>query len=155
MIKESTDLFHLPGDRLTYSDAVTHKIETVDSIPVNVRQYRFPPIHKEEINRQIGELLDNEVIKPSISPYNSLLWIVPKKPNSQGNKRWRLVIDYRMLNEKMAKDSYPLPSITEILDQLGSAKYFSTFDLAPSFHQIAMDGEDASKTAFSTPFGHY
>lgn len=77
MIKEFTDLFHLPGDRLTYSDTVMHKIETVDSIPVNVRQYRFPPIHKEEINWQIGELLENEVIKPSTSPYNSPLWIVP------------------------------------------------------------------------------
>lgn len=155
MIRTSTDLFHLPGDRLTYSDTVTHKIETVDSIPVNVRQYRFPPIHKEEINKQIGELLENDVIKPSTSPYNSPLWIVPKKPDAKGNKRWRLVIDYRMLNEKTIKDSYPLPNITEILDQLGSAKYFSTFDLASGFHQIGMDKEDAPKTAFSTPFGHY
>lgn len=148
MIKESIDLFYLTGDKLTYSDAVTHKIETKDSIPVNVKQYRFPPIHKDEINRQIDDLLENEVIKPSTSPYNSQLWIVPKKPDAQGNMRWRLVIDYRMLNEKTVKVSYPLPNITEILDQLGSAKYFSTFDLASSFHQIAMDEGDASKAAF-------
>lgn len=155
IINELVNLFHLPGDRLTYSDTVTHKIETIDSIPINVRQYRFPPVHKEEIDRQIGELLDSEVIKPSTSPYNSPLWIVPKKPDAQGNKRWRLVIDYRMLNEKTVKKKNPLPNITEILDQLGSAKYFSTFDLVSSFHQIAMDEEDASKTAFSKPFEHY
>jgi len=66
-----------------------------------------------------------------------------------------MVIDYRSLNEKTIGDAYPLPNITEILDQLGSAKYFSTFDLASGFHQIPMDENDAQKTAFSTPHGHY
>ena len=65
-----------------------------------------------------------------------------------------MVIDYRTLNEKSIPDEYPLPSILEILDQLGSAKYFSVFDLVNGFHQIAMEEEDAEKTAFSTPYGH-
>ncbi|XP_036150748.1 uncharacterized protein LOC118648534 [Monomorium pharaonis] len=121
----------------------------------NTKQYRYPPIHKDEIDRQVGELLKNDVIKPSTSPYNSPLWIVPKKADSKGNKRWRLVIDFRSLNEKTLGDAYPLPNITEILDQLGSAKYFSVFDLASGFHQIPMHESDAPKTAFSTPFGHY
>ena len=94
-------------------------------------------------------------MEPSISPYNSPLWIVPKKPDSQGNKRWRLVIDYRKLNDKTIGDAFPLPNITEILDQLGSAKYFSTFHLASGFHQIRMSQEDAHKTAFLTPYGHF
>jgi len=47
-----------------------------------MRQYRFPQIHKEEINRQI-ELLEGSIIKPSQSP----IWIVPKKEDSKGNKR--------------------------------------------------------------------
>jgi len=65
------------------------------------------------------------------------------------------MIDFRALNEKTIGDAYPLPNITEILDQLGSAKYFSTFDLASGFHQIPMHASDAQKTAFSTPHGHY
>lgn len=63
--------------------------------------------------------------------------------------------DFRALNEKTLGDAYPLPNITDILDQLGSAKYFSVFDLASEFHLIPMDERDAKKTAFSTPFGHY
>lgn len=59
------------------------------------------------------------------------------------------------MNEKSVPDAYPLPSILEILDQLGSAKYFSVFDLKSGFHQIGMAEADAEKTAFSTPFGHY
>jgi len=63
-----------------------------------------------------------------------------------------MVIDYRALNEKTIGDAYSLPNITDILDQLGNAKYFSVLDLASGFHQIPMDSKDASKTAFSTPF---
>lgn len=66
-----------------------------------------------------------------------------------------MVIDYRNLNEKTIGDAYPLPNISDILDQLGNAKYFSTLDLASGFHQIPMSAKDAHKTAFSTPYGHY
>lgn len=66
-----------------------------------------------------------------------------------------MVIGYRSLNEKTIGDAYPLPNITDILDQLGSAIYLSIFDLASNFHQIPMDKEDACKTAFSTLYGHY
>jgi hypothetical protein len=67
-----------------------------------------------------------------------------------------MTIDYRTLfSEKTIGNAYPLPNITKILDQLGSAKYFSVFDLASGFHQIPMYESDAQKTAFSTPHGHY
>lgn len=38
--------------------------------------------------------------------------------------KWRLVVDYRTLNEITVGDAYPFPHIEEILDQLGHAKYF-------------------------------
>lgn len=63
--------------------------------------------------------------------------------------------DYRLLNEKSIGDAYSLPNITDILDQLAGAKYFSVLDLASGFHQIPMTQKDATKTAFSTLYGHY
>jgi len=155
LINKYSDLFQLQDEELSCTNAIEHKITTTDERPINTKQYRFPPVHKDEINKQVNDLLNNDIIKTSESPYNSPLWIVPKKPDSRGNKRWRLVIDFRALNEKTLGDAYPLPNITDILDQLGSAKYFSVFDLASGFHQIPMCGSDAQKTAFSTPFGHY
>ena len=77
---------------------------------------------------------------------------MPKKIEAQGNKKWRMVIDYRALNGKTVGDAYPLPNITDILDQLGGAMYCSILDLASRFHQISMDPR--IKTAFSTPFAH-
>lgn len=66
-----------------------------------------------------------------------------------------MVLDFRDLNDKTIGDAYPLPNISEILDQLGGAKYFSVFHLASGFHQIKMHPADSHNTAFSTPHGHY
>jgi hypothetical protein len=97
--------------------------------PVNTKQYRFPPIHKDEFNKQVIELLDKDIIKASDLPYNSLVQVITKIPDSKGNKRWRMFINYRTLNEKTIGNAYPLSNITEILEQLESVKYFSVFDL--------------------------
>jgi len=153
ILKDNEDCFFLPGDKLKFTNTTNHSIPTTDSIPVHVKQYRYPPAHREEIDRQVNKLLKDNVIQPSSSPYNAPLWIVPKK--SIAEKKWRMVVDFRKLNEKTIGDAYPLPNIVEILDQLGSAKYFSIFDLAQGFHQIPMSPDDRAKTAFSTPYGHF
>lgn len=155
MVTKHLDRFHLPDEKLEITNAVQHFIPTIDEVPIHTKQYRYPPVHKEEIDKQVGKLLSDELIEFSSSPYNSPVWIVPKKPDSTGQKRWRMVIDYRSLNEKTIADAYPLPNIADILDQLGDAKYFSVLDLASGFHQIPMAPKDAPKTAFSTPYGHY
>lgn len=52
-------------------------------------------------------------------------------------------------------DAFPLSNITDILDQLGKLKYYSTLDLAHGYHQVPMNESDREKTAFSTDKGHY
>lgn len=100
-------------------------------------------------------MLGQNIIQPSNSPYNSPLWIVPKKLDNSGERKWRIVIDYRKLNEVTVSDKFPIPNIENILDKLGRAQYFTTLDLAKGFHQILVTPEDRKKTAFSTPYGHY
>jgi len=46
----------------------------------------------------VKDLMMNNVIKPSYSLYNSPVWVIPKKSDSQGNKKWRMAIDFRALN---------------------------------------------------------
>lgn len=91
----------------------------------------------------------------SKSPWNSPLLVVLKKPGPDGKKRWRVVFDFRKLNQVTTKDAFSLPRIDEILDQLGHARYFTTLDLASGYHQVLFDEKDRDKTAFSTPNGHY
>jgi len=64
-----------------------HRIPTINEIPIHTRQYRFPVIYKDEINKRVNELLEQEIVKPSNSPYNTPVWIIPKKTDSKGNKR--------------------------------------------------------------------
>jgi hypothetical protein len=52
-------------------------------------------------------------------------------------------------------DSFPLPRVDDLLDQLGSSKYFSTIDLASGFWQIRMHPTAQEKTDFVTHQGLY
>lgn len=140
---------------LSFTNKIKHKIITTDQIPVKSKIYRYPYVHKEEIQRQIQDMLNTGIIVPSCSPYNSPVWVVPKKSDASGEKKFRLVIDYRKLNEKTIDDSYPIPNIVDILDKLGRSNYFSILDLKSGFHQIEVEENDREKTAFSVDNGHY
>lgn len=156
IIRENNDLFFLEGDTLTYTNAVSHSIPTFqDKAPINVRPYRLPESSRGEINKQVGKMLDDGIIQHSKSAWNSPLLVVPKKCDAEGKKRWRVVVDFRKLNEISIGDAYPLPNITDILDQLGRSKYFTTMDLANGYHQVRVTEEDRVKTAFSTQMGHF
>jgi hypothetical protein len=72
-----------------------------------------------------------------------------------GKRKWRLVVDFRKLNEKTIGNAYPLPEITEILGQLGKSKYFSCLDMVMGYHQIELAPAEGLKTAFSTKQGHW
>ncbi|XP_036319240.1 uncharacterized protein LOC118733784 [Rhagoletis pomonella] len=109
--------------------------------------------NESEIDRQINEMLRENIIRHSKSPYNSPLWIFEKKSTCENEKKWRLVIDFRKLNEITVDDKFPLPNIESLFDKLGKAQYFSSLDLAKGFHQILMDEKDIEKTAFSTSQG--
>ena len=58
-----------------------------------------PPAIKDEMQRQISKCLEEGVIRPSDNPYSSMMWVVSKKSGKNGEKRWRMVTDFRQLNE--------------------------------------------------------
>lgn len=139
---------------MTVNNFYTQKLNVENQEPVYIKNYRLPHSHKEEIDNQINKLIRNEAIEPSQSNYNSPIILVPKK-SQDGNKKYRLCIDYRRVNKKLIADKYPLPRIDEILDGLGAAKYFSVIDLLSGFHQIPISPESRDITSFSTPSGSY
>ena len=59
------------------------------------------------------------------------------------------------MNERMVKDSYPLPRIYVCLEALAGATWFSTFDLRSGYHQVEMDPKDSDKTMFLTRRGTF
>ena len=152
---EYSNIFYKENTDLTFTHNVKHKIRTVDEDPIYTRSYRYPFIHKPEIEKQISDMLKQKIIQASDSPWSSPVWLVPKKMDATQEKKWRLVIDFRKLNAKTTDDKYPIPNITDILDKLGRCQYFTTLDLKNGFYQIEMDPKDIKKTAFSVEGGHY
>lgn len=136
---------------MTVNDFYSQHIRTTDKEPVNTKNYRIPHTQKVEINRQVNIFLKNELVEPSMSNYNSPVLIVPKKEKG----KWRMCIDYRLVNKKIIADKFSLPCIDEILDGLGRARYFSIRDLFQGFHQIPLDEESRDLTSFSTDSGSF
>jgi hypothetical protein len=136
------DIFYIPGDELSANKTMEHSVTVVlGTTHINTKSYRLPETQKVE------------KIEQSSSPWNSPLLI--KKVDASGQRKGRVVVDFRKLNEKTIGNTYPLPDITEIPDQLGQSKYFSCTDMAMGYHQIELDPKDKEKTAFSTKQGHW
>jgi hypothetical protein len=110
--------------------------------------YRSSVIENAEIKKQVQELLDKGIIRPSSSLCGSPIVLVPKKDGT-----WRMCIDFRALNKITVKNHYPLPIIDDLLDQLKNVVYFTKLDLRSGYHQIRIAEGDIWKTAFKTKQG--
>lgn len=81
----------------------------------------------------IKKLLQANMIQPSVSPYSSPVILLKKK-----DEPWRLCVDYRQLNSNIVKNTYPIPIIEDLLDELFGARIFCKIDLRSGYHQIRM-----------------
>lgn len=128
-----------------------HAVTLVEgALPANTRPYRYSPLQKDEIERQVREMLDSGVITRSVSPYAAPVLLVKKKDGT-----WRFCVDYWRLNDATIKNKFPLPIVDELLDELAGAAVFSKLDLRAGYHQIRMREEYEDKTAFKTHHGHF
>jgi len=155
LLKQYPNVVKREDDPLTATNLLKHNIKTKTDEPIYSRNYRYPQCFREDVKLEIDKLLKNKIIRPSNSPYNSPIWIVPKKMDASGKRKIRMVCDYRKLNEQTIDDRFPLPNIEDLFGKIGRATYFSAMDLASGFHQIEMEESSIPKTAFSTESGHY
>ena len=66
-----------------------------------------------------------------------------------------MCVDYRGLNLRTHKNTYPLPLIQDCIDQIGKATHMSTLDLTSGYWQIRVAEKNIPKTAFNTRYGKY
>jgi len=150
LLTEYRDCFSFSLDELGCHPTAKHVLDTGVNKPVNQRPYRVSYFERQEINRQVKEMLEKGIIVESISPYASPV-VLHKKPDGS----YRFCCDYRRLNEITKVDVYPLPRIDDIFDRISGASFITTLDCMQGYHQIRMHENSQEKTAFITPDGKY
>jgi hypothetical protein len=105
----------------------------------------------ETLCKYLAEELAKGFIEDRSSPYTSPTFYIPKKDKGE----YRLVVDYRKLNDITVKDHYPMPNIQMELDKLKGKHLFTKFDVRAGYNNIRIEDDDAYKAAFKTPLGTY
>ena len=127
-----------------------HRILTPGALPAAGKTRRIPQAWEKEVDEQVKDMCENDIIRPSKSPWNAPILLVKKKDNST-----RFVCDFRYLNDVTKKDTYPLPHIRDVLDKMNGAKFWSTLDAASAYWSVPLAERDREKTAFSVPRGKF
>ncbi len=142
---EFADVFSpLPGR----TDLIHYHIKTIPGEVARSRPYRLPEHKKKVVRDELEAMLELGVIEESHSDWASPIVLVPKTDGSV-----RFCVDYRKVNAVSKFDAYPMPRVDELLDRLGSARFYSTLDLTKGYCQIPLSPLSKEKTAFTTPFG--
>ena len=113
LLKEYADIFASNPKKPKRVNTLQHQIITDESQPVFNKPRKIPNAWQTEVEKQIGEMAENDIIRPFSSPWNSPILLVKKKDGST-----RFVCDFRGLNDITKKDRYPLPNISDMLDKI-------------------------------------
>ena len=119
-------------------------------VPRKGKMYLLLREEKEEVREFVKEQLRKGYIWPSKSPQMVPVFFVGKK---DGKKR--MVQDYRYLNEWTVKNNYPLPLISDVLENIGTKKVFTKMDLRWGYNNVRIKEGDEWKAAFTTPEGSF
>ena len=119
-------------------------------VPRKGKVYPLSREEREEIREFINEQLRKRYIQPLKSPQIVPVFFVGKK---DGKKQ--MVQDYRHLNEWTIKNNYPLPLISDILENIGMKKVFTKIDLRWGYNNVRIKEGDKWKAVFTTPEGSF
>ena len=132
------------------TNLIEHDVDVGDSAPIKQHPYRVSPMKKELLDKEVQYMLENDIIEESQSNWSSPCILVPKHDGG-----FRFCTDFRKVNDKTKSDSFPIPRITDCIDQIGNAKFVSTFDMLKGYWQVPLTQRAREISAFVTPSGLY
>ena len=131
---------------------IYHQIPTEGAQPLHQQLRQISPTQQGEVKRLLRDMVSQDVIQPSSSPWASPVVLVKKK---NGSITDRFCVDYCKLNALTRKDAYPLPRVDDALDTLAGSKWFSMVDMLSGYWQVEVDDKDREKTVFCMYEGLY
>ena len=145
LIQEFPMLF---SDTPTRTHLLEHDIDVGESLPLRQRFYRVSQQKKKHIDKEVAYLLENGLAEPSSSAWASPCLLVGKPDGTS-----RFCTDYRKLNAVTKPDSFPLPRIEDLVDQVGAARFVSKFDLLKGYWQVPLTDRAKEVSSFITSEG--
>ena len=145
VIMNNVGSFSTKSEPLGLIHGEQHEIHTEEGKVSYVPQYRQPQSIRQKIEDMADDLLNRGVVRRCNSEWNSPILLVTKKDGTS-----RFTVDLRGVNAITKNRVHPIPKISETLDSLANAKYFSTLDAKSGYWQLKLRDEDQEKTAFRT-----
>lgn len=136
------------SDTPTQTHLIEHDIDIGDAKPIKQRFYRVSEEKKQQLETEVQYMLDHGIAEPCFSNWASPCLLVKKSDLS-----FRPCTDYRKVNSVTKADLFPLPRMEDCIDQVGSAKYVSKFDLLKGYWQVPLTKRAREIAAFITPSG--
>ena len=147
LITEFQDIISC-GNEIGHCTLTEHDIDTGDAAPIKQQARRLGMFKQQIADKCIDEMLAQDVIGPSDSPWAFPVVLLTKKDGKP-----RFAVDYQKLNSVTKKDAYPLPRIDDTLESLKGASWFSSLDIKWGYWNIPLTARARPKTAFAVP-GH-
>lgn len=147
LIYEFSSLF---GDTPSRTNLIEHDVDVGEAPPIRQRFYRMSPEKREQLEAEVKYMLENNIAEPCFSGWASPCLLV-KKPDSTV----RPCTDFRKVNAVTKPDSFPLPRMEDCVDQVGSARFVSKFDLLKGYWQVPLTPRAREIASFITSTGIY
>lgn len=145
LLQKHHSVFSLDKGERGETTMIEMHINTGDAIPKKQPMRRVPFAVRQEVAKQLLKMQRDRVIQSLSSPWASAIVLVHKKDGAL-----HICVDYCHQNPVTKQDTFLLPRIDDLFDQLGSAKYFIALDLAAGYWQIRMAHDSIEKTTFVT-----
>ena len=145
--KEYRDVFHGLGRIGEYRIELKENAKPTQDAPRTV-----PVALRSELKERLKEMESDGILEKVTEPtdwVNSAVYV--KRPN----KKLRVCLDPRRLNQSVRIPKYRMPTLEDITPELSKVRIFSVCDAKDGFLQIELDQESSLLTTFHTPFGRY
>jgi len=128
------------------TNVLQHDIVVNGARPIKQNAYRINAVKKSIMRQEVNYLLENDLARPSCSPWSSPCLLVPKPDGT-----FRFCTDFRKVNAVTVPDSYPLPRMEDCVDNLGSARFVTKLDMLKGYWQVPLTSQASDISAFVTP----
>eukprot|EP00794_Sanderia_malayensis_P017141 gene17141-18861_t len=156
LLTEFRDVFSLSNSKIGRANVPPFDVQLEHTTPNSTPLHRVP-LHQQPIVKELlNHYQDLGLIEHIDSPYRAATLLVEKKNvanSAHVTDRYRLVVDYRFLNNALADSGWPAPSLQQCLDSVTGSTFVSFIDFNSGYHQILCTDHCKPLLAFSPGYG--